>query len=82
MWDLLNQPAVRASLAVLIMLTCIYLGWRAALALRPLTGKDDTNVDDLVRNFEEMRLEGDIDETELRSIRSVLEKTEGRRLSE
>ncbi|MCA9134459.1 MAG: hypothetical protein KDA45_14920 [Planctomycetales bacterium] len=80
MWDWLNHPAVAALQAVGIVGIAGYAAYQVALALRPATSKAVTNVDDLAQNFEEMQLEGDISDEELRTIRAVLGKTPTRRL--
>ncbi len=82
MWDWLGSPAVQALLAVTTVLAVVYFGLQALIALRPSTSKDVTNAYDLSRNFEEMQLEGDISDEELRTIRSVIGKTQSRRTSE
>ena len=79
MWDLLSQPKVQAVLSAAGVLIAIFVAYRVIEALRPSTSKDDTSGPDLARDFEEMRLGGDINEEELRSIRAVLEKTHDKR---
>ncbi|MCR9291327.1 MAG: hypothetical protein NXI32_01325 [bacterium] len=75
-WDWLSYPAVRAVLAVLVVLVVVFGGIQLLIRLRAATIKPDTNHDDLAKNFEEMRLEGDIDEAELRKIKAVLGKSQ------
>ncbi len=82
MWDWLSNPTVRAVLAVAVLMVVIYGGIQVLSRLRGLTSKPDTNTDDLAKNFEEMRLEGDIDEAELRKIKAVLGKSQGPRAGE
>jgi uncharacterized membrane protein len=79
MWDLLSQTKVQAALAAASLLLVLFVAYRVIEALRPSTSKDDTIDRDLSQDFEEMRLGGDINEEELRSIRSVLEKTHDKR---
>lgn len=74
--ELLNHPTVQAILSVAVLLIVVYLGIVVLTRLRPSTSKADMNVEDLAANFEEMRLEGDIDEAELRKIKSVLGKSQ------
>ena len=78
MWDWLSLSAVQAVVGVTLLLAVIYGGGQAILALRPSTCKVDTSVEHLAQNFEEMRLEGDISDEELRNIKSVLGKTQER----
>ena len=82
MWDWLSNPPVRSVLAVAVLMVVIYGGIQVISRLRDLTIKPDTNAEDLFKNFEEMRLEGDIDEAELRKIKSVLGKSQEPRASE
>ena len=72
MWDLLSHPVAQAVLAVAILLAAVYFGFKVLGRLRPSIHKADTSVDDLAQNFEEMQLEGDISEAELRRIKAVL----------
>lgn len=76
MWDWLSQPTVQTVLAVLVLLAVLYFGFLSLKWLRPSTSKDDMNPLDLAKNFEEMQLEGDIDEAELRKIKAVIGKTQ------
>jgi hypothetical protein len=76
MWDVLNSQPARAALGIAILLAVVYVGFRVVEHLRGAISKDDTSDDDLVRNFEEMRREGDINEAEFRTITSVLGKTQ------
>lgn len=82
MWVWLSHPTVQAVLAVAILIAVVYAGIQAVMALRPTTSKADSSVDDLSRNFEEMRFEGDISDEELRSIKAVLGKTQSTRPNE
>ncbi len=82
MWDFLSHPTVQALLGVTVLFATIYVGIRVAKALRPATSKAAMNADSLAENFEEMRLQGDIDEGELRRIRAVLGETRDTRASE
>lgn len=67
---------MQAVLAVAILLAAAYAGFLVVNRLRPSTSKADTSAEDLAANFEEMRLEGDIDEAELRKIHAVLGKSQ------
>ncbi|MFK7735514.1 MAG: hypothetical protein AB8B50_05790 [Pirellulaceae bacterium] len=75
MVEILQQPTVQAVLSIAVVLALIYAAIVIVGRLRPSTIKADTSVEDLAANFEEMRLEGDIDDAELRKIKSVLGKT-------
>ena len=81
MWEWLSLPAVQATAGVVALLAAIYGGVQAIFALRPKTSKVDTSVSHLARNFEEMRLGGDISDEELRNIKSVIGKTQERNAS-
>ena len=69
-----EQPAFQATLSLLILLAVAAVGLRVLRRVRRATNKDHTDAADLVRNFEEMRREGDINESEFRTITSVLGK--------
>ena len=75
MWELLSRPAVQATLGVGVLLVVAYCAIQLILRLRPTTSTAHTSVEDLVANFEEMQLEGEINEAELRKIRAVLGKS-------
>ena len=79
MWDLLDIPVVQAILGVTLLLVAIYVGYRVIVALRPSTSKADTSVHDLLNDFEEMQLEGDINAQELRSIKALLGNSQQKR---
>lgn len=79
MWDLLSQTKVQAALGTASLLLVSFVAYRVIEALRAATSKDDTIDRDLRHDFEEMRLGGDINEEELRSIKAVLEKTHDKR---
>jgi hypothetical protein len=72
--EILQQPTVQAVLSVAGVLLVVYAAILIIGRLRPSTIKADTSVEDLAANFEEMRLEGDIDDAELRKIKAVLGK--------
>jgi hypothetical protein len=72
MWDLLGHPTVRAVLVIGFVLVVAYFGFQVIFALRPNTSTADTSPTDLLSDFEEMQSGGDINEEELRNIKSVL----------
>jgi uncharacterized membrane protein len=80
-WNVLDSLPARAALSVVVVLAAVFVGYRVVEYLRGAISKDDTNDDELVRNFEEMRREGDINEAEFRTITSVLGKTQPSQLS-
>ena len=70
----IGHPGFQATASVVILLVMVALSLRVLRRVRCATNKDHTDAADLVRNFEEMRREGDIDEAEFRTITSVLGK--------
>ena len=70
----IGHPGFQATVSVAILLVMVALSLRVLRRVRRATNKDHTDAADLVRNFEEMRREGDIDEAEFRTITSVLGK--------
>jgi len=79
MWTILMHPGVRAGLALVVLGAIVYVGFFAIKRLRTTILTSGTNGDDLAHKFEELRLEGAIDESELRKIKAVLGKTQGTR---
>ena len=82
LFDFVSQPVVQVVLAVAVLLAAGYLGFMVVARLRPSTNIADTSSDDFKANFEEMRLEGDISEAELRNIQAVLGKSKANHTSE
>ena len=82
MSEMISNPTVQAVLAVTVLMIVVYVGIQLVVRLRPSTGKADTNAADLTSNFEEMCLEGDIDEAELRKIKTVLGKKQANQSEE
>lgn len=72
--EMLSNPKVQAVLAVAAVMIVSFVGYQVVMRLRPSTSKADTNPADAMANFEEMKLQGDIDEGELRQIKTVLGK--------
>lgn len=79
MWDLLSRPAVQALLGLAVVMIAVYFAYRVIMSLRPSDSKADMSDLDLAKDFEEMRLGGDINEEELRSIKTVIGKTQDER---
>ncbi len=71
--DWLLHPAFQALLGVLILLIVSFAAYCALAKLRGSTNQDHGLHEALQKNFEEMRSEGDISETEFRRISSVIE---------
>ncbi|MFO1066186.1 MAG: hypothetical protein U0892_20185 [Pirellulales bacterium] len=69
-----SPTVLQAAVSVIILLVAAFVGFRVAVYLRGATNKDDTNVEALVRNFEELRRNGDMSDAEFRTITSVLGK--------
>jgi hypothetical protein len=72
MWEFASPSAWQATLSIAALMAVVYTGFHVAIRLRPTISKPDTSDAALAENFEEMRLEGDIDEAELRKIKAVL----------
>jgi len=71
---ILGHPAVSATIGVAALLVVSAISLHLLRRVRRVTNIDHTNAADLVRNFEEMRREGDINAAEFRNITSVLRK--------
>lgn len=76
MWGWLESPVTQAILGLAVLSVVILGAYQLILRIRPSTDTSDMNASDLDENFEEMLVEGDIDEAELRRIRSVLGKSQ------
>ncbi|QEF96120.1 hypothetical protein Mal15_01460 [Stieleria maiorica] len=69
--ELLSDPAVKAGLALLILIIVSAAAFFLVSRLRDYTNGDwDSTSDDLL-NLEEMRLKGDISEEEFRTIQAA-----------
>lgn len=74
MSDLLSRSYVQAGLSVLGLLVVSLIAYYVVSRLRDLSSNDHTLTSDLMKNFEEMRREGDIDEKEFRNIQSLVKR--------
>ena len=74
MLDLLSRSYVQAGLSVLGLMIVSLVAYFILSRLRDLSSDDRSLTTDLMKNFEEMRREGDIDEKEFRNIQSLLDK--------
>ena len=70
--NLLSSPTVQSVLGVLILLTVCTVAIRLLSRLRDSNTEGDQTVEQLQKNFEEMRSGGYIDEAEFRNIASLL----------
>lgn len=78
MLDWLSQTQVQLVLSVLALLVICIAAYVILSKLRDLSNEDRPVAQELLKNFEEMRHEGDISDSEYRNIKSVLgEKREG-----
>lgn len=71
MTDLLSDPTVRAGVAVLVLLVVATAAFFLVARLRDYTTQDWEEPQELLSNFEEMRLRGEITEEEFRTIQSA-----------
>jgi uncharacterized membrane protein len=72
MLDLLSRSYVQAGLSVLGLAVVSVIAYYVLSRLRDLSNHDQSSPADLLKNFEEMRQEGDINESEFRNIQSLL----------
>ncbi len=80
MLDLLSRSYVQAGLSVLGLAVVCAVAYFVLARLRDLSNQDRDSPADLLKNFEEMRQEGDINEAEFRNIQSLLE-SDSKRIS-
>lgn len=78
MQEFLTTPAAKALLWVTILLVILAVGYYLVRRFRDRTDDGGQTASDLLTNFREMRREGDISETEFRTIKTVL----GRKLQQ
>lgn len=69
--ELLSDPAVKAGLALLILIILSATTFFLVARLRDYTNGDRESTYDGLLNFEEMRLKGDISEEEFRTIQAA-----------
>ncbi len=69
--ELLSDPAVKAGLALLILIILSAAAFFLVARLRDYTSGDRDSTSDGLLNFEEMRLKGDISEEEFRTIQAA-----------
>lgn len=74
MWSWLSQTYVQATLSLLVLMVVCAFAYYWVVRLRDSSMEDQNTAAELMKNFEEMRLEGDIDEKEFRNIQSLLKK--------
>ncbi|MHB8969262.1 MAG: hypothetical protein ACYC3X_03555 [Pirellulaceae bacterium] len=78
MREFLTLPAALAVLWVSILLVMLAVGYYLVRRFRDRSDDDRLTASDLLTNFREMHQEGDISETEFRTIKTVL----GRKLQD
>jgi uncharacterized membrane protein len=74
MLDLLSRSYVQAGLSVLGLMIVSLVAYFLLSRLRDLSSDDHSLSTDLMKNFEEMRRQGDIDEKEFRNIQSLVKR--------
>ena len=79
MSELLTQKQLQVVLSLVLLTGVVVVAYYIIASVRRAISTSDTGNNDLASDFKEMRLEGDIDEEELRSITAVLEKTQTKR---
>ena len=73
---MLSDPAVKAGLALLIVIILSSAAFFLVARLRDYTNRDWDSTSDGLLNFEEMRLKGDISEEEFRTIQAASRDTD------
>lgn len=71
---ILGHPVIPAVVSIVVLLVVAAVCVHVLRRVRRVTNIGHTDAADLVRNFEEMRREGDINAAEFRTITSVLRK--------
>jgi uncharacterized membrane protein len=78
MWEFLTEPVAATVLWVTVFLVMLAVGYYMVRRFRDRIDDDRQSASDLLTNFREMHQEGDISETEFRTIKTVL----GRKLQD
>jgi len=78
MREFLTTPVAEAVLWIGVLLVILAMAYYVVRRFRDRSDEDRQTASDLLTNFREMRQEGDISETEFRTIKTVL----GRKLQE
>lgn len=78
MQEFLATPIAKAVLWISVLLVLLVVGSYLVRRFRDRIGDDQPTTSDLLTNFREMHREGDISETEFRTIKTVL----GRKLQD
>jgi uncharacterized membrane protein len=76
MLETLNGQSTLLALSVTLLIVLMTAGYLVIKYIRGATIKDDISEADLAQNFEEMRREGDISESEFRTIQAVIGKSQ------
>ena len=71
MLDLMSDPSVKAGLAILVLIVLCSVAFFLVARLRDYTAQDWDSSSSGLSNFEEMRLKGDINEEEFRTIEAA-----------
>lgn len=74
MLELLSRTYVQAGLSVLGLMIVCAIAYFLLARLRDLSSNTHDSTAHLLKNFEEMRQEGDIDEAEFRNIQTLLKE--------
>lgn len=72
MQEFLTTPTAKAVLWVAVLLIMMAVGYYLVRRFRDRAGDDRQTASELLTNFREMHQEGDISETEFRTIKTVL----------
>ena len=74
MWDFLSSTPAQLVLGIVVLMTLCFISYWVMVRLRDFS-KDDASISqEVARNFEEMRLGGDLSDAEFRNIQSVIGK--------
>jgi len=72
--EILSNTSVQAALSLLGLMIVSIGAYFVVVRLRDFSKEDQKNEQELLKNFEEMRQEGDINEKEFRNIQLLLKK--------
>jgi len=72
--EILSNTSVQAALSLLGLMIVSIVAYLIVVRLRDSSKEDQKREQELLKNFEEMRQEGDINEKEFRNIQMLLKK--------
>lgn len=74
MWEFLSRPAAQVVVWMAALLVLLAISFYVLRSFRGSFDEDDQGPEELLDNFREMHMEGDISEREFRQVKQVIEQ--------